>query len=353
MCANQEGSLRATAKPAHLPLEDGLSRQISYLRLSVTDRCDLRCDYCMPVRGVVFRPRADLLTFEEIERLVRLFTRHGVRRVRVTGGEPTVRAGIVDLIARLAAIREPADAGAAIEVLMTSNGHRLARLAPALARAGLSGVNISLDTVDASRFRALTSRGDLAAVVAGIEAAVGAGLRVKINAVAMRGVNENELGPLCELAWQRTATPRFIEYMPMSGGRLYSPEKEIPAREIRERLEQHFGATLEPVDAHPGCGPARYFRVGGSADREVGIISAMSEQFCATCNRVRLSAVGELHPCLGHDYAVSLRDLLRSGGTDGDLVAVIRAALQQKPRGHRFMITGAGGPAKHMVAIGG
>ncbi len=353
MCANKRGSLRVTPKSGSTVLEDGWSRRISYLRLSVTDRCDLRCDYCMPMGGVAFRPRADLLTFEEIERIVRLLSQHGVRRVRLTGGEPTVRAGIVDLVARLAAIRQPSDADASLAVLMTSNGHRLERLAAPLARAGLSGVNISLDTRDPDAFRALTKRGDLSRVLAGIDAAVAAGLRVKTNAVAMRGVNEDQLGSLCELAWERGATPRFIEHMPMSAGRLYRPGRQISAEEIRGRLERHFGEALQPSAAQPGSGPARYFRIGGSPDREVGIISAMSEQFCATCNRLRLSAVGELHPCLGHDLAVSLRDVVRSGGSDDDVLAVVRAALQQKPRGHQFLTTGAGGPAKDMVAIGG
>nr|MBA3452442.1 radical SAM protein [Deltaproteobacteria bacterium] len=265
--------------------------------------------------------------------------------VRLTGGEPTVRKGIADLVRRIAAVP------GIDQVVMTTNGHLLDELAAPLAAAGLSAVNVSIDTLDPERFRMLTSRGDLARVLAGIDAAVAAGLRVKTNAVALRGVNDGELLALCEYAWGHGAVPRFIEHMPMSEGQLYTTDAELSSAQIRVALE----AALGPLTAsdRPGQdpGPARHWRT--ASGREVGIISAMTDHFCDDCNRLRLTATGDLHACLGHDDAISLRDVLRTGGTEDDVVRAIAAAVTGKRAGHVFERTGAGAPGKHMISIGG
>ena len=337
---------------AKLPvLSDRRERRIDYLRISLTDRCNYRCTYCMPEEGVELQPRDRVLTFEEIERLVRVFSAMGVRRLRLTGGEPTVRKGVVDLVARLAAVP------GIDEVVMTTNGHLLPDLAAPLRAAGLAEVNVSIDTLDPDRFRALTRRGDLARVIAGIDAALAAGLGVKLNAVAIRGANEEELADLCRFGWDRGATPRFIEHMPMSDGALYTPGRHLGAAEIRDRIAAALGAEVTPEVTTTGPesalprGPARYFRAvpGG----RFGIISAMSEHFCDTCNRVRLTSTGELHACLAHDDAVDLRVLLRDGSSDEDIAAAVRGAAAVKRDGHEFQLGGGGGPRKHMVAIGG
>jgi len=326
---------------------DAFARRVRYLRVSVTDRCNYRCSYCMPEElgaDLSFATKAEVLTFEEIERIVSRFAVLGVRKVRLTGGEPTVRRGIVELVGRVRRI-------AGIEqVVMTTNGHLLDELAGPLAAAGLSTVNISLDTLDADRFRTLTGRGDLSRVLAGIAAARTAGLAVKTNAVALRGVNDDEVVALCEHAWAHDAVPRFIEHMPMSEGQLYATSAELSAVEIRAMIEARFG-TLVPASAGRDAGPARYWRT--AAGREVGIISAMTEHFCDDCNRLRLTATGALHACLGHDDAISLRDVLRAGGTDEDLTRAIASAVTGKRAGHVFDRQGGGAPTKHMIGIGG
>jgi cyclic pyranopterin phosphate synthase len=339
--------------PVVSPLADGFARKISYLRISLTDRCNYRCTYCMPESGVELVPREDVLSFEELERLVRVFVRLGVRRVRLTGGEPTVRKDVLEITRRLAAV-DGLD-----EVVMTTNGHRLEELAAPLAAAGLKQINVSVDTLDADKFRAITRRGDLSRVLAGIDAARAAGLPVKLNVVALKGFNDGELGALCDYAWARDATPRFIEWMPMSDGALYAPGQLLTAAEIRAAVERHVGAPL--VSDHPDgshTGPARYWRAAGRG--KLGIISAMSEHFCDTCNRVRLSATGQLHACLAYDDATDLRSMLRHApGTVTDLDVeqwiedAIRAAVGSKRHGHTFTTSGAGAPRKAMVSIGG
>lgn len=328
------------------PLVDGFARRIRYLRVSVTDRCNYRCSYCMPEElgeQLSFATKSAVLTFEELERIVRVFAGLGVRKVRLTGGEPTVRKGIVDLVARIAGI-------AGIEqVVMTTNGHLLAELAVPLRAAGLAAVNVSVDTLDPERFAELTSRGDLPRVLAGIDAAVAAGLYVKTNAVALRGVNDGELVALCEDAWRRGAVPRFIEHMPMSEGQLYAATTELPSAEIRRRLEAVLGPLVPAVQRTADPGPARYWTVAGSG-RELGIISAMTEHFCDDCNRLRLTSTGDLHACLGHDDAVGLRDLVRAGADDAALVEAIASAVRHKRAGHAL---GDAPPAKHMIGIGG
>jgi cyclic pyranopterin phosphate synthase len=327
------------------PMLDRFARPLRYLRISVTDRCNYACTYCVPDAGIAHQPRADLLTFEELERVVAVFVELGVERVRLTGGEPTVRAKIEELVARLAA-RVPT-------VVMTTNGHRLPELAAPLAQAGLAGVNVSLDTLDAERFARLTRGGELARVLAGIDAARAAGLEVKLNAVALAGENDHELAALCEFAWSRGAVVRFIEHMPLSDGALYQPARELAAETIRAALTATYGALVPAPRSRRQVGPARYWAVASAPTREVGIISAMTEHFCDDCNRVRLTAAGALHACLGHDDAVDLRAVVRGGGSDDDLRRAVAWSLAGKRAGHEFQRTGAGAPGKHMIAIGG
>jgi cyclic pyranopterin phosphate synthase len=342
----------------HLPvlsqLSDSFARRVSYLRISLTDRCNYRCLYCMPEEGVDLVPKSDVLTFEEVERLVRVLMSFGVRRVRLTGGEPTVRKDVVELVARLAALGLD-------DLSMTTNGERLAELAGPLRAAGLGRLNVSIDTLDAARFSAITRRGHLPRVLDGIEAARAAGfVGTKINAVVMGGVNDDELPALCSYAWERDLVPRFIESMPMSDGALFTPGSFVAAATMRAHLMTAFGPLL-PSDpnsdgeALPGVGPARYLRVsaGRHAGRRAGIISAVTEPFCETCNRVRLSATGNLHTCLALDDDTDLRTPLRAGASDEELARKVLSAVSAKKEGHHFTACGTGGPRKHMVAIGG
>ena len=344
------------------PLLDQFARRIRYLRVSVTDHCNYRCSYCMPesLTGpageaikLSFEPRSAVLTFEELERVITVFARLGVRKIRLTGGEPTVRRGIVDLVARIS--RVPGIE----QIVMTTNGHLLAELAGPLKAAGVSTVNVSLDTLDPERFAKVTGRGNLARVLAGIDAARAVGMAVKTNAVALHGVNDTELVALCEAAWSRGATPRFIEHMPMSHGALYEQAQGIAAVTIRRTIEAALG-SLVPVGPERSerpeqrdAGPARYWALrhsSGGEVREVGIISAMTEHFCGDCNRLRLTSTGALHACLGHDDAVSLRDLVRAGGSDADLVRAIGSSVTGKRAGHTFS---EAPPSTHMMGIGG
>jgi cyclic pyranopterin phosphate synthase len=332
------------------PLVDGFARRIRYLRVSVTDRCNYRCTYCMPEelgQELAFEPRSAVLSFEELARVISVFARLGVRKVRLTGGEPTIRKGIVDLVRRVVAIP------GIEQVVMTTNAHLLAQLAAPLAAAGLQAVNISIDTLDPVRFAELTSRGELARVLAGVDAAVAAGLRIKLNAVALRGANDGELVELCRYAWSRGATPRFIEHMPMSGGALFAATAELTAAQIRAAIEAELGPLVAGTPLHNDPGPARYWALASDPSREVGIISAMTEHFCDDCNRLRLTATGALHACLGHDDATNLRDVMRQGGTDQDLITAIAGAVTGKRAGHGFERSGAGAPQKHMIGIGG
>jgi GTP 3',8-cyclase len=336
------------SRAGRLPvLSDNFSRAVTYLRVSLTDRCNYRCVYCMPEEGVDLVPKPDILTYEELERVVRVLAGLGVRRVRLTGGEPTVRKDFLLCVERLAAIP------GIEQVVITTNGHLLETLAAPLKAAGLAGLNVSVDTLDAERFRQITRRGDLDRVLRGIDAAIAQGLPVKLNVVALAGFNDDEIGALCDYAWERGTVPRFIEHMPMSDGALYNPERLLTAAEIRTLVEAHAGA-LAPDDP-PGIarlsGPARYWRT--DAGHKVGIISAMSENFCSTCNRVRLTASGELHTCLAYDDATNLRALVRAGAADEEIAAAVRDAVGGKREGHNFQTSGCGGPRKHMVSIGG
>ena len=357
------------------PLADGLHRPISYLRISLTDRCNYRCTYCMPEGGVDILPRAEILSFEEIESIVAALTQVGVRRVRLTGGEPTVRKDLLQLVQRLSQL-------GLTDLSLSTNGERLAELAVPLKEAGLTRLNVSLDSLSPARFREVTRRGNLDAVLAGLAAARRAGFRnTKLNTVAMRGFNDDELGALCRYAFTNDFIPRFIELMPMAQGTLFYPGTFLPAAEIRATLRRELGelVELDAADgAPPGVGPARYTGVR-FADKvhRVGIISAVTEPFCDTCNRIRLSATGQLHACLAYDDAIDLRSILRGplpitplddregaiepAGADASaaaqrtarLCAAARAGLQQKRLGHEFTPSGCGGPKKHMVSIGG
>ncbi|HEX4459271.1 MAG TPA: GTP 3',8-cyclase MoaA [Polyangia bacterium] len=336
-------------------LTDRFARRVTYLRVSLTDRCNYRCVYCMPEAGVELVPRADVLSFEEIERLVRVMMGFGVRRVRLTGGEPTVRKDLVQLVTRLGALGLE-------DLAMTTNGERLDELAAPLRAAGLLRLNISIDTLDPDKFRAVTRRGDLSRVLAGVAAARAAGfVGTKVNAVVMGGINDDELPRLCEWAWQHGVVPRFIESMPMSDGALFSARggsagSFVSAAQMRARLEAAFGALAgDDGDGVPGVGPARYLRVtsGCHLGARLGIISAVSEPFCDTCNRVRLTATGQLHTCLALDDDSDLRTPLRAGASDDELARKVLFAVSAKQEGHRFTPCGAGGPRKHMVAIGG
>jgi cyclic pyranopterin phosphate synthase len=331
-------------------LTDGFARTVSYLRVSLTDRCNYRCLYCMPEEGVELVPRADVLSFEEVERLVRVMMRFGVRRVRLTGGEPTVRKDVVALVERLGALGLD-------DLAMTTNGERLVELARPLRRAGLSRLNVSIDTLDPAKFHAITRRGNLERVLAGVEMAREVGFSgTKINCVVMGGVNDGDIAALCDYAWSRDLVPRFIESMPMSDGALFSPGGFVAAAAIRARIEAAFGALADDeARGIPGVGPARYQRVaaGRNQGARVGIISAVTEPFCATCNRVRLTATGQLHTCLALDDDSDLRTPLRAGASDDELARKVLLAVSAKKEGHSFTTCGTGGPRKHMVAIGG
>lgn len=346
--------------PTHL--HDGEARPISYVRISLTDRCNYRCTYCMPAEGVDLVAKSDILSFEEIELVVLALMQVGVRRVRLTGGEPTVRKDLVALIERLGRLGLE-------DLSLSTNGERLEELAAPLHRAGLHRLNVSIDTLRPERFAQVTRRGHLDRVLAGLDAARAAGFRhTKLNAVAMRGFNDDEVGDLCRYAFDRDFIPRFIELMPMSEGALFYPGTFLPAAELRATLEREFGplltdrgdiAAAAPI---PGVGPARsvFVRYRDRVQR-VGLISAVSEPFCDTCNRIRLSATGQLHACLAYDDATDLRTLVRSPELAAQplpvrlqaLLAATEAGLAKKRAGHVFSPTGCGGPQKHMVSIGG
>ena len=325
-----------------LPLLDSYGRQHTYLRVSVTDRCNYRCVYCMPLQGLNWMPRADLLRYEELARIVGVFRHLGVRRVRLTGGEPTVRKDFLELVAALGELGLD-------DLAMTTNGHTLAELAPRLKAAGMRRVNVSLDTLNPALFSELTRGGDLGRVLAGIDAARACGMTpIKVNAVVLRGVNDGELASLVEF-FARNASDtslRFIEYMPFEE----RWHQSVPCRELRARLSETY--TLVPDRASAGVGPARCWRVAENG-LQVGFISPLSEHFCATCNRLRLMADGHLRTCLAHEDTPSLRDLLRGGASDDELETAIRAMVYGKPSGHDCQIEGGTAFEGVMTGIGG
>ena len=337
---------QAPAALASPGLVDGFGRKVSYLRLSVTDRCDLRCVYCM-AEHMVFLPKAELLTLEELDRVASTFVALGTRKLRITGGEPLVRKGLMDLIRSLG--RHLAT-GALEELTLTTNGTRLAEFAGELASAGIRRINVSLDTLKPDLFKTLTRGGDVAKVIAGIEAAQTAGLKVKINAVALAHDNAAELPELIRWAHGRGLDITLIETMPMGEVDADRTDQYLSLAALRRELESYWTLTDLPLSTG---GPARYVRVEQTGGR-LGLITPMSHNFCETCNRVRLTCTGTLHTCLGQEDATDLRSILRDGATDRDLEAVIRDALVTKPKGHDFDIARAApAVARHMSTTGG
>jgi len=319
---------RPAGRPA--PLIDPFARAITYLRVSVTDRCDFRCVYCMS-EHMSFLPKADLLTLEELDRLCSAFVAKGVRKLRLTGGEPLVRRGIMTLFASLS--RHLAT-GALDELTLTTNGSQLAKYATELKGYGVARVNVSLDTLDPDKFRAITRWGDLDQVLAGIDAAQAAGLKVKINAVALKGVNEDELGGLVTWAHGRGMELTIIEVMPLGDIGEERLAQYLPLSIVRARLAERF--TLEDIDYNTG-GPARYVRVAETGGR-LGFITPMTHNFCESCNRVRITCTGTLYMCLGQEDAADLRSPLRASESNDPLDAAIDEAITRKPKGHDFVI---------------
>src|ERR1700681_3000441 len=329
-------------------LVDPFGRAISYLRVSVTDRCDFRCVYCM-AEDMTFLPKADLLSLEELDRLCSVFVDRGVRKLRLTGGEPLVRRGIMTLVA---ALSRHLAAGALDELTITTNGSQLAKYAAELAGHGVKRINVSLDTLDPDKFRTITRWGELDKVLAGIEAALAAGLRVKINAVALKGVNEDELGDLVAWAHGRGMDLTIIEVMPLGdigAGRL---EQYLPLSLVRAQLSQRY--TLDEIDYRTG-GPARYVKVKETGGR-LGFITPLTHNFCESCNRVRVTCTGTLYMCLGQEDAADLRSPLRASADDRLWHAAIDEAMTGKPKGHDFVIERRGAKpavARHMSMTGG
>jgi GTP 3',8-cyclase len=332
------------AAPDPKPLVDSFGRRISYVRLSVTDRCDLRCRYCM-AGSMRFLPRSDILTLEEIALLADMLIARGVTRIRLTGGEPLVRRGIADLVRTLGArIGRGLD-----ELTLTTNGTQLERHAAPLFRAGVRRVNVSLDSRREDRFRHITRGGEVGRVMAGIDAAAAAGLRIKINMVGLKGLNEDEIGDM--LAWcaGRGFDLTLIETMPLGDVEEDRTLYYLPLDSVRRQLEGRF--DLVPSLVRTG-GPARYFDVGGSSIR-LGLITPLTGNFCEGCNRIRVAATGTVYGCLGHDQKVELRDLLRFGGREAVDEALDRL-LEGKPRGHDFRIDATQpAVARHMSVTGG
>ena len=326
---------------------DPFGRAITYLRVSVTDRCDLRCVYCM-AEEMTFLPKRDLLTLEELERVCAAFIRLGTRKLRLTGGEPLVRRGVMTLFERLGArLGQGLD-----ELTLTTNGTQLARHAEALRQAGVRRVNVSLDTLDAERFARITRWGRLGQVQEGIFAAQQAGLAVKVNAVAMRGENEDEFDDLIAWCGRHGFDLCLIETMPMGEISEDRTDQYLPLSIVRARLRRHW--TLTETSYRTG-GPARYFDIAETG-RRIGFITPMTHNFCESCNRVRLTCTGTLYMCLGQDDQADLRSVLRAGADDATLDAAIREAISRKPKGHDFVIDrrhDRPAVARHMSVTGG
>ncbi len=328
-------------------MQDSFGRSISYLRVSVTDRCDFRCVYCMS-EHMSFLPKAEVLSLEELERLCLVFVDKGVERLRITGGEPLVRKNVMRLFEQLG--RRIGDG--LKEVTLTTNGSQLAQHAQGLRDAGVRRVNVSLDTRDPERFRRVTRWGELTKVMAGIEAAAKAGLEIKINTVALKGVNEDEILDLMRWSHAQGFDFTLIETMPLGEVDEDRIDRYLPLSVVRARLEREV--TLTP-SMHRTGGPARYFDVAETGGR-LGLITPLTHNFCESCNRVRLTCTGTLYMCLGQDDSADLRTPLRASASDAELQAAIDAAMRRKPRGHDFVIdrrTSAPALARPMSLTGG
>ena len=328
---------------------DPFGRHISYLRVSVTDRCDFRCVYCM-AEDMTFLPKAEVLSLEELERLCSAFVRRGVTKLRLTGGEPLVRKNVMSLVRGLG---KHIDSGALEELTLTTNGSQLAKYAKDLAAVGVKRLNVSMDTLDPVKFRELTRWGDLDQVMRGLDAAQDAGLKIKINAVALRGVNDGEFEKLIRWSHGRGMDLTFIEVMPMGeiGGEARL-DQYMPLSMARAEIAKHF--TLDESDFRTG-GPARYFNVAETGGR-LGFITPLTHNFCESCNRVRLTCTGTLYMCLGQEDAADLRAPLRASESDDILDRAITEAIARKPKGHDFMIDRrhtAPAVRRHMSVTGG
>lgn len=327
-------------------LIDSRERRHTNLRISVTDRCNIRCFYCMPNEKVRFKPRAELLTFEEIERFVRVVVRLGVTRVRLTGGEPLVRAELPRLVAALARVPGLTD------LAMTTNGLLLAEYAEALKAAGLQRLNISLDTLDEDVFREIARRDGVSRVLAGIRVAQRLGFaQIRLNAVAIRGVTEEEIVPLAQFARDENLELRFLEFMPLDAENRWCDERVIPAEEIRWRLEEAFGPLLPAERADP-TQPAVDYRFADGCGR-IGLIAPVTQPFCGDCSRLRITAEGQVRNCLFSNAEWDARHLLRSGGSDEDLMELVRACVQAKKLGRGHDSPEFLRPTRSMYQIGG
>lgn len=327
-------------------LIDPFARPVTYLRVSVTDRCDFRCTYCMS-ENMTFLPKKDLLTLDELERLCSAFIRKGVRKLRLTGGEPLVRKNIMHLVRELGRhIGSDLD-----ELTLTTNGSQLARFADELFDCGVRRINVSLDTLDPDKFRQITRWGDLARVLEGLDAAQKAGIAIKLNAVALKDFNDAEISSLIRFAHGRGMDLTVIETMPMGDIEEDRTDRYLPLSQLRADLEKEF--TFQSVNHRTG-GPARYVRVAETGGR-LGFITPMTHNFCESCNRVRLTCTGTLYMCLGQNDAADLRSTLRSSDSDADLYSAIDEAISRKPKGHDFIIDRNNRPsvARHMSVTGG
>ncbi len=330
------------------PLVDPFRRAITYLRVSVTDRCDFRCVYCM-AENMTFLPKQDLLTLEELDRLCSAFVARGVKRLRLTGGEPLVRR---DIMVLFRALSRHLKSGALKDLTLTTNGSQLGRFASELVDCGVKRINVSLDTLDPAKFREVTRWGDVSKVLAGIDAAQAAGLHVKINAVALKGLNEDEIPALMEWAHGRGMDLSLIEVMPLGDIEPERIDQYLPLSLVRARLASRY--TLEDIDYRTG-GPARYVSVRETGGR-LGFITPLTHNFCEGCNRVRVTCTGTLYMCLGQDDAADLRTPLRASEADDPLHAAIEEAIARKPKGHDFIIdrrTNRPAVARHMSVTGG
>ncbi len=335
-------------RPDASPLIDRYSRRITYLRVSVTDRCDFRCVYCM-AEEMHFLPKADILTLEELDRLSSAFITRGVRKLRITGGEPLVRRDIMTLFRRLS---RHLDSSRLDELTLTTNGSQLERYAADLAALGVRRINVSIDSLDPAKFRVITRRGDLGQVMAGLKAAQRAGLAVKINTVALKDVNDDELDRLVAWCGEEGFDLTLIETMPLGEVDEDRTDHYLPLSEVRQRLAERW--TLTPTDYRTG-GPARYVTVKETG-RRLGFITPLSHNFCESCNRVRLTCTGTLYMCLGQEDAVDLRAPLRASSSDAELHQAIDRAMWLKPKGHDFVIDRQGAKpavARHMSVTGG
>ena len=341
-------TVELVSRPAIGPMVDPFGRHVTYLRVSVTDRCDFRCVYCMS-EHMTFLPKKDLLTLEELDRVCSAFVARGVRKLRITGGEPLMRKNILWLFR---ALSRHLGSGALDELTLTTNGSQLPKFAAELKATGVRRINISLDTLKPDRFKAITRWGDFDQVMAGIDAAEKAGLAVKLNAVALKGVNEDEIDDLIGFTHGRGFDLTLIETMPMGDVDGDRTNSYLPLSIVRARLMDRW--TLEDIPFRTG-GPARYVRIKETGGR-LGFITPMTHNFCESCNRVRLTCTGTLYMCLGQDDAADLRTPIRTGSDNAALVMAIDEAISRKPKGHDFVIdrrTKKPAVARHMSVTGG